>query len=393
MPCDARRLAAGATKLSEGTEAMQPIPLVDLSLQHRQIVDEIEPALREVMASSSFILGQEVAEFEREFAAFSGVPHCIGVGSGTDALECALRAIGVVAGDEVLVPANTFIATPLAVLRIGAIPVLVDCDPRHYLIDVERVAEKITARTGCIVPVHLYGQMAPVEALSTLAAAQSIPIVEDAAQAHGARSRERGIGYFGEVAGVSFYPGKNLGAYGDAGAVLTRSTEVAERIRRLRNLGSDVKYEHPEIGFNSRLDTLQAVVLRAKLRRLATWNDQRCAAAAIYGDLLRDVDAVETPTVAPGNSHVYHLYVVRVPERDKVLHAMQGAGVGASVHYPVPVHLQGAMRSLGHREGDFPVSESAARSILSLPIYPGITRDQQQRVVETLVAALGAAGS
>lgn len=364
------------------------VPLVDLAVQHDQIAAEVERGWARVLDRTAFVLGDEVAGFERELAEFAEVAHCVGVANGTDALELALRAVGVGPGDEVVLPANTFIATALAAARAGATPVLVDCDPVHHLIDVDAVAARIGPRTRAVVPVHLYGQMADVEALAGLAERHGLVVVEDAAQCQGARRHGRHAGGVGAVAATSFYPGKNLGAYGDGGAVLTGSDALAARVRALRNYGSETKYEHPETGFNSRLDTLQAVVLSAKLRRLARWNDERRAAAARYRELLSGLDAVELPSEAPGNEHVWHLYVVRVPERDRVLEALHAAGIGAGIHYPRPVHLQGAFAHLGHVEGDFPVSEAAAASILSLPIYPGITASQQEQVADALRGAL-----
>lgn len=364
------------------------VPLVDLRAQHEQVRDEVERGWKAVLDRTAFILGPEVADFEKAFADFSAVSHCIGVANGTDALELALRAVGVGFGDEVVVPANTFIASALAIARTGAKPVLVDIDPATHLIDVEQVQAAATGRTKAIMPVHLYGQVAPMEELSAVAAAIGAVIVEDAAQAQGARQRDRVAGGFGAVAGTSFYPGKNLGAYGDAGAVLTNDPALADRLRALRNYGSEVKYHHPVVGFNSRLDTLQAVVLHAKLRHLAAWNSRRRDAAARYDDLLADLDEVVTPVTAGENEHIWHLYVVRVPDRDRVLAALHDEGVGAGIHYPVPVHLQGAFASLGHAPGDFPETERAAREILSLPMFAEITEAQQEQVVDALRKAI-----
>ncbi len=364
------------------------VPLVDLSLQHEQIAAEVERGWSSVLERTAFVLGEEVAAFEAELAGFTGVDHCVGVANGTDAIELALRAVDVGPGDEVILPANTFVATALAVERAGAVPVLVDVEPEHHLVDVGAVAERIGARTRALLPVHLYGQLADVEALSGLARSRGIVMVEDAAQCQGARRHGRHAGALGAVAATSFYPGKNLGAYGDGGAVLTTSGALASRLRALRNYGSESKYEHPETGFNSRLDTLQAVVLSAKLRRLARWNDERRAAAAGYREMLAGLDGVELPSAAPGNEHVWHLFVIRVPDRDGVLARLHSSGIGAGVHYPRPVHLQGAFSHLGHRPGDFPVTEAAAASILSLPIYPGITASQQEQVVDALRGAL-----
>jgi dTDP-4-amino-4,6-dideoxygalactose transaminase len=366
------------------------IPLVDLVAAHAEVADEVAAGMARVIETGSFIAGPEVAAFEREFAAAHGVGHCVGVGNGTDALELALRAVGVGRGDEVILPANTFIATAEAVVRAGATPVLVDSDPSHHLIDVDAAAAAVGPRTAALVPVHLYGQLAPMELLGGLAQRAGLAIVEDAAQAQGARRGEGAAGSFGAAAGTSFYPGKNLGAYGDAGAVLTNDADIASKLRLLGNHGSDVKYRHPEVGFNSRLDALQAVVLRAKLPRLTAWTAQRRLAAQRYDELLDELDDVTVPAVLPGNEHVWHLYVVRLPaaRRDGLVRALTDEGIGAGVHYPVPVHLQGALRELGYRRGDFPVAEDAAARILSLPLYPQITPGQQERVVEAVARAL-----
>jgi dTDP-4-amino-4,6-dideoxygalactose transaminase len=366
------------------------VPLVDLQAQHREIAEELLPRLQRVLERGNFILGEEVAEFEREFAAYSDSRHCVGVANGTDAVELAVRALDIGAGDEVILPANTFIATALGVARAGATPVLVDCDPDYGLIDVAKAAAAIGPRTRALLPVHLYGQVAPMEALEATARAAGVHLIADAAQAQGARRHGRKVGTFAALSATSFYPGKNLGAYGDAGAVLASSDEIAGRIRALRNYGSDVKYHHPELGFNSRLDTLQAVVLSEKLKRLDGWNASRREAAARYDAMLADVPGVMRPRVAPGNEHIFHLYVIRVARRDAVLERMNAHGIGAGIHYPVPIHLQGAFRHLGHRAGDFPVAESQAKTMISLPLYPQITEEQQRAVIESLTAALQA---
>ena len=370
---------------------MDQIPLVDLAIQHSQIADEVNEGFQRVMAEGSYVLGPEVAAFEREFAEFCGVAHCVGVANGTDALEIALRAAGVGSGDEVVLPANTFIATAGAVARTGARPVLVDCDPEYQLIDADAVESCVSPRTRAIMPVHLFGQVAPMTRLHGIAARHGLALIEDAAQAQGAEQEGRRAGGFGAVAGTSFYPGKNLGAYGDAGAVLTNDDELARRSRAIRNHGSEVRYQHPALGFNSRLDSLQAVVLRAKLRRLDAWNQERRDAADRYTKMLSEVPGVRPPATAANNQHVWHLYVVRVANRDDVLNRLQQVGIGAGIHYPVPVHLQGAFADLGHGVGDFPNAEAAAREILSLPLYPGITSAQQEQVVEALASAVGRA--
>ena len=366
------------------------VPLVDLGLQQAEVAEEVQAGWASVLERNAFILGAEVEEFEKAFAEFCGVEHCVGVGSGTDAIEIALRAAGFEAGDEVIVPANTFIASAVAVIRAGCVPVLVDVDPLTHLIDVEAVRAQIGPHTRAVLPVHLYGQMAPMAELAKVTEAAGVAIVEDAAQSQGAAQEGALAGSIGKVAATSFYPGKNLGAYGEAGAVMTNDAGIATLARAVRDHGSSKKYAHDVLGFNSRLDTLQAVVLRAKLRKLADWNKARQAAAAFYDELLEGVGRVERPVVAEGNEPVWHLYVIRVPERDRVLTQLHERGVGAGIHYPVPVHLQPALANLGHRRGDFPVTEQAASNILSLPLFPGITEEQQRYVVEQLEAALAA---
>jgi dTDP-4-amino-4,6-dideoxygalactose transaminase len=369
------------------------IPLVDLGAQQEEIADEVEIGMKDVFARTSFIGGPAVDEFEQAYAGFLGVGHCVGVANGTDALELALRSCGVGSGGEVIIPANTFIATAEAVSRIGATPVPVDVDPVHLLIDPARAAEAVGPRTQAIVPVHLFGQTAPVERLVTLAAACGAAIVEDAAQAQGATRHGRFAGTLGEAAGTSFYPGKNLGAAGDAGAVTTNDPAVAARVRLLGAHGSLVRYQHEAIGMNSRLDTLQAVVLNAKLRRLHSWNQRRREAADRYASLLSGVPGVVLPSSAEGNVDVWHLYVVRVDDRnrDRVLGELQAAGIGAGIHYPVPLHLSRAYRELNRGPGDFPVAEQAAGTMISLPIYPHITEAQQERVAVALTRAIGGA--
>ncbi|MGF1664202.1 MAG: DegT/DnrJ/EryC1/StrS family aminotransferase [Kineosporiaceae bacterium] len=367
-----------------------PVPFVDLGLQHRRVAAEVARRLDEVMSATSFVLGPQVTEFEERFAAYCGVRHCVGVGNGTDALELALRAAGVGPGDEVIVPANPFVATAESVVRAGARLVLADCDA-DGLLDPAAAADRVTPCTRAVVPVHLYGQVAPVERVRE-AVGPGILVVEDAAQSQGARRHGAAAGSFGVAAATSFYPGKNLGAYGDAGAVVTDEDEVADRVRALRNHGGLRKYEHDVLGTNSRLDSMQAVVLTAKLPHLDAWNAERDAAAARYHELLAGVAATAgllRPRALPGNDHVWHLYVVRVPRRDEVLAALTAAGIGAGIHYPLPVHLLPAFRDLGAGPGSHPVAERLAGEILSLPMFPGITPDQQERVAAAVVAALG----
>lgn len=364
------------------------VPLVDVRAAHAEVAEEIRSGFSRVVASGEFIKGDDVCSFEREYAAFTGVPHCIGVANGTDALELSLRAAGVPPGSEVLLPANTFIATAGAVTRAGARPVLVDVHPGTLLLDPARARAAIGPETAAVIPVHLYGQMAPMSAICAVAAARGLAVIEDAAQAHGAVQDGLPPGALSRAAAVSFYPGKNLGAYGDAGGVLTTSADLARQVRLLGDHGCERRYEHLTLGFNSRLDSLQAVVLRAKLRHLPNWNEARRRAAARYSELLADVDDIILPQTARGNTHVWHQYVIRVPDRDRVLALLNDYGIQAAIHYPVSVHLHPAFRHLGYSAGDFPVAETAASQILSLPIYPQITDDQQQLVVRALRWAL-----
>lgn len=359
------------------------IPLVDLAWQHRQIADEVAVGWQPVLEATTFIQGPDVTAFEQEFAAYLGLSHCVGVANGTDALEIALRAMGIGPGSVVALPANTFVATAAAVARCGADLRLVDVDEDTLLLD----PEALDAR-GCdaVIPVHLYGQLAPMAEIAE--AAGDVPLLEDAAQAQGALRHGRGMGSWGVAAATSFYPGKNLGAYGDGGAVVSRDDEVAGRVRLIANHGSRERYVHETVGFNSRLDTLQAVVLRAKLRRLPEWNEMRRAAARRYEELLADEPRIQLLRTAPGNEHVWHLYPVRVPDRDTVLGKLQANGIGAAIHYPVPVHLQPAFAGLGLGLGSFPVAERAAASQLSLPLYPGISAADQERVADELLGAL-----
>jgi dTDP-4-amino-4,6-dideoxygalactose transaminase len=365
---------------------MGSIPLVDLAAQQAEVAVEVAAGWQEILDCSSFVGGPHVAAFESEYAEFIGTSHCVGVGNGTDAIEIALRAFGVGPGDECIVPANTFVATAEAVSRAGAVPVLVDCaDDDTYLIDTAAVQAAVTPRTRAILPVHLYGQSAPVELLVPIAEQAGACIVEDAAQSQGARRDGVRAGSLGQAAATSFYPGKNLGAYGDAGAVLTNSAEASARMRMIRDHGSPRKYEHETLGFNSRMDALQAVVLSAKLRRLDKWNEGRRTAAARYDEMLAEIPGVTLPRTLAGNEHVWHLYVVRVQNRDRALQELHAAGAGAGIHYPVPVHLTGAYAGLGYAEGAFPVAE---RVILSLPLFAEITVGQQERIVSVLHGAV-----
>ncbi|MEO3807833.1 DegT/DnrJ/EryC1/StrS family aminotransferase [Sphaerisporangium sp. B11E5] len=361
------------------------IPFADLRAAHAEVAEEVSEGFARVLRDTAFVQGPDVAAFEEEFAAFSGVPHCVGVGNGTDAIELALRALNPPAGASAVLPANTFVATAEAVVRAGLRPLLADCDDDHLLLDPSAAATAVAPGTVAVLPVHLYGQQAPMGPVHTLAGRRGLAVLEDAAQSQGSAQDGRPPL---ALAATSFYPGKNLGAYGEAGAVLTSAPGLARAVRLLTNHGSEEKYVHETLGFNSRLDTLQAVVLRAKLKRLARWNDLRRAAADRYATLLDGIDGVRLPRTAPGNLHVWHLYVIRVPQRDRVAAALREAGVQVQIHYPVPIHLQPAFRDLGHGPGDFPVTETAAGEILSLPMHPHLTASQQEQVAEALDKAL-----
>lgn len=348
------------------------IPAADLRAQHAALRDELLDAFRRVLDSSAFVLGAEVTAFEQEFAAYCDVPHALGVANGTDALALALRALGVGPGDSVALPAFTFVGTAEAVCHVGARPLFVDIEPRTFTLDPNALRD-VMRRDGtvrAIIPVHLYGQVAAMDELAAVANETGAVIVEDAAQAHGARYHGRRAGGLGSLACFSFYPSKNLGALGDGGAITTNDADLAARVALLRDHGQRNKYIHQTVGFTSRLDGLQAAWLRVKLRHLDEWNARRRSIAARYDGLLRDVPGISPPVSAPGREHVYHLYVIRCHERDALKAHLDAQGIAAGVHYPVPLHLQPAFAQLGHQAGDFPVAEAAAREVLALPIYP-----------------------
>lgn len=365
--------------MSQTAPRPRPIPLVDLKAQREAIRDELTLAINGVIDRCDFILGEDLLKFEKEFAEFCGVPDAIGVANGTDALHLACRAIGIRPGDEVIIPAMTFVATALAVSQAGGRPVLVDVQDEDALIDPAKVEAAITPRTRAIMPVHLFGQCADMTALCEIARRHGLSVIEDAAQAHGAHHYSRSAGTIGDLACFSFYPGKNLGAYGDGGAITTRDPDLAQRIRLLRNWGSIKKYHHEEVGLNSRLDTLQAAILRVKLRRLAEWNQARRRIARSFDEGLRKIPGLTLTRYDDGC--VYHLYVIRVDRRDEVLARLNQQGIGAGIHYPFAVHELGAYQWLGYRHGDFPVSENWARRCLSLPIYAELSDQDIGRVL------------
>jgi dTDP-4-amino-4,6-dideoxygalactose transaminase len=350
------------------------IPFVDLSWQTRIVRDDVDRAMEEIIDTSAFIAGPHVGRFEIAFAAYIGAKHAIGVGNGTDALHLALRACGIGPGDEVITAANTFLATVEAIGAVGATPVLVDADATSYTINPELVEKAITPRTRAIIPVHLYGQPADMAAVMDIASRHGLRVIEDACQSHGARYGETRTGAIGDIGCFSCYPGKNLGAFGDAGVVVTDDDLLADRVRLLANHGSRVRYHHEIEGWNSRLDTVQAAVLSAKLPYLDAWNSERQRLANLYQDLLWS-SGVQTPSVVNGD-HVWHLYVIEADDRDHLAERLADRGIATGIHYPLPIHLQPAYRHLGYHAGAFPVTERAARRILSLPMFPGLTDEQ-----------------
>lgn len=369
--------------------AARRIPLCDLRAQHASLRGELEAALAAVCARGEFILGREVAAFEEAFARHCGAAHCVGTANGTDALKLALLAAGIGPGEEVVVPAFTFVATAAAVQQAGAVPVLADVLPDTLCMDPASMDRAVTPRTRAAMPVHLFGHPADWDAIESVARRRGLLLVEDAAQAHGAHWKGRCTGALGLAAGFSFFPAKNLGAYGDGGAVTTSDAALAERVRLLRNCGRTAKYEHPVAGFNSRLDTLQAAVLLVKLRGLDARNGRRRALAARYRTALSTDSRIRLPSAMPGGEPVWHQFVIRVPERDALARRLREEGIETGVHYPKPVHLQGAYASLGYGPGDFPVSEAAAREVLSLPMYPELADEDLDRVAGAVLAHVG----
>jgi dTDP-4-amino-4,6-dideoxygalactose transaminase len=363
-----------------------PVPLLDLGAQYSSLKAEIDDAISRVLRTSDFILGGELDLFEAEFATFCEAKYCVGVDSGLSALELALRALDIGPGDEVITPANTFIATALAISNAGAVAVLVEVDAETRNIDPAALRSAITTRTRAIIPVHLYGRPADMDRIGEIAAQYGLAIVEDACQAHGARYKGKRVGSFGNAAAFSFYPGKNLGAYGDGGAVVTSDYALAERLRRMRNYGQKKKYVHVEKGFNRRLDTLQAAILRVKLRHLDEWNSRRRQHARRYAELLNDTPVV-LPQQRSDEELVWHLYVVRAQQRDALKAHLESRGVMAGLHYPTPIHLQPAYSVDGYRKGDFPVCEQLAQEILSLPMYAELTPDKLMRVAEAVMSS------
>ena len=363
---------------------LRKVPFLDMKSPYQELKAELDTAYQRVMESGWYILGEEVKAFENEFAAYCGARHCLGVGNGLEALHLILRGYGIGEGDEVIVPSNTYIATWLAVSYSGARPVPVEPDPRTYNLDPLRVEAAVTPRTRAILPVHLYGQPADMDSLMEIAARHDLKVIEDAAQAQGARYKGRLAGALGHAAGFSFYPGKNLGAFGEAGAIVTSDPDLKARMMTLRDHGQAKRYYHSMVGWNARMDGIQGAVLSIKLRGLAAANAARRAHAAMYSQLLTGTPGVVLPQTAPGNEHVFHIYAVRVKHRDQVLQLMAQRGVNCAIHYPVPIHLQEAYAFLGLKSGAYPVAERCAGEFLSLPMYPELSETQIQKVANEL---------
>lgn len=369
---------------TQTTTSFEPVPQLDLAAQYAAIGHEIRAAVDKVLASQQFILGSEGAALETEIAQLCGAAHGIGVASGTDALILALRACGVQAGDEAIIPPFTFVATGSAVSAIGAKPVFADIRPDTYNIDPSGLARRITAKTKAIIAVHLYGLSADMDPILNFAHERNLRVIEDNAQSIGATYKGRKTGSLGDAACLSFYPTKNLGAYGDAGMIVTNSSELAARLRNLRNHGQSAKYVSSEAGWNSRLDEIQAAILRVKLRHLPVWQRARQSHAAAYSKLLLGIPGIAPPLIPENYDHAFHQYTIRVERRDALQQVLASRNIGSSVYYPVPLHLQPLYASLGHKPGDFPHAEHAAKEVISLPMYPELRPEQVTRVSETV---------
>ncbi len=360
------------------------VPFLDLKQPHQELRAEMDAAYQRVIDSGWFLIGQELDSFEKAYATYTGAQHCIGVANGLDALHLILRALDIGTGDEVIVPSNTYIATWLAVTYAGAKLVPVEPDPRTYNLDPQRIEAAITSRTKAIMPVHLYGQAADMDPINEVASKHKLWVVDDAAQAHAARYRGRPVGGLAHATGWSFYPGKNLGALGDAGAVTTNDSAIAEKLRYLRNYGSKIKYQNKYLGFNSRLDELQAAFLKAKLAKLEEWNERRAKIAALYLERLQGVPNLILPYVPDWASPAWHLFVIRHPRRDALAAFLKEQGVDTLIHYPLPPHLQEAYQNLGMKAGQFPLSEAIHREVLSLPMGPHMPQEQAIYVTDKI---------
>ena len=364
------------------------IPLVDLKAQYRQIKGEIDAAIEGVLENTAFIKGKYVEEFENNYKKEFGVKHCIGVANGTDALFISLKALGIGSGDEVITVANSWISTSETISLTGAKPIFIDIDPDYYTIDVKKIEEKISSKTKAIIPVHLFGHPANMSNIMTIAKAYGLKVIEDCAQAHLAKWKDKVVGTIGDVGAFSFFPGKNLGAYGDAGGIITNNDSLAEKVRMFANHGALVKHSHKIEGINSRLDGLQASILNVKLKYLDKWTDERIKAANMYTNLLNGIEKLEIPKVDFHAKHVFHLYVIRTKQRDNLIKALNENGISTGIHYPTPLPYLDAYKYLNHSKEDFPVAMSYKDEILSLPMYPELRTDQIAKISEIIIKKL-----
>ncbi len=387
IPARFIRHTSGGSMIDE--DVAKPVPFLDLKAQYQTIKSEIQPAINRVLDNCSYILGAEVAAFEKAFAAHHSAASGIAVNSGTSALHLALLAAGIGPGDEVITVSFTFVATTAAIVYTGAKPVFIDVDPSSLTMDVNMIEAAITPQTKCILPVHIHGQSADMDPIMAIARKHGLIVIEDACQAHGAEYKERRVGSIGDMGCFSFYPGKNLGAYGEGGFVTTNDSTYDKAIRMLRDWGSEVKYNHVLKGYNYRMEGLQGAILQVKLPHLEKWTEARRSLAVRYSQLLKDA-GVKLPKEAASNRHVYHVYAIRVPQRDNFQNILSSQGVQSGIHYPIPVHLQPAYADLGYKVGDFPISEAAANEVLSLPMFPELTEKQQDRVVQAVKNAFKA---
>jgi len=358
------------------------INFVDLKRQYNPIKDEIDKAINEVISETDFILGRAVSIFEEKFSKFCGTKYCLGVSSGTDALHLALKVCDIKEGDEVITTPNSYIATAFSISWCGAKPVFIDMDPDSYNIDVSKIEDKITKKTKAILPVHLYGQSADMDPILELAEKHNLKIIEDACQAHGTEYKQKKVGSFGNIGCFSFYPGKNLGAYGDGGAITTNDPEINEKIRLLRDYGQKIKYYHILKGFNNRLDSIQAAVLNVKLKYLEKWNESRRKNARIYNKKLEG--SVITPKEMEYGRHIYHIYAIKVENREKLMNHLNSKGILTNIHYPIPIHLQKAYTEFGYKEGSFPLTERYSKETLSLPMFPELTEKEISYITEVI---------
>lgn len=363
------------------------IPFVDLKKQYMTIKDEIDVAIKKVLNSSDYILGKELDLFEQEFAKFCNTKFAIGVDSGTSAIELALRALNIGVGDEVITAANTFFATVVSIAITGAKPVLIDIEPDTYNIDPKLLQKSITKKTKAIIPVHLYGQPVEMDEIKRIAQKFNLKIIEDACQSHGAYYKGKKVGSLGNIGCFSFYPGKNLGAYGDGGMITTNNSKVYNNVLMLRNYGQKKKYYHSMLGYNRRLDTLQSAILRVKLKYLSDWNEKRKQNAEYYNELFKN-SCVITPKIAKNRTHIFHLYVIRIFRRDELLDYLLKNEISCGIHYPIPIHLQKAFKYLGYKKGDFPITEKYAKQILSLPMFPELTKEEIERIATKILEFL-----